>query len=165
MITTGFFQNLTSLRVGNCIKISTAHLVAIPTRLVKLRVLEVFNMKNVTDDFLVGIATHCADLRHLNISYCEIVTDGGISALSNGKCRLNSLNLKGCPISDAALNSLCSMITLRHISIEKTWCSEDGITTFKQRLPYCFVDRGIQPATVDSFVWQNAIVEDVEMID
>lgn len=99
----------------------------------------------VTDDGLAHIKG-LTNLTRLNLNNTAI-TDAGLQHLSS-LTNLTYLNLYGTQVTDAGLEHLKGIQTLEKLYLWQTGVTDAGAASIKQSLPWLYINRGIELATV-----------------
>ena len=93
----------------------------------------VFNMTGVTDDDL-GELHKMKNLKYLNVSSTK-VSDAGISNITD--LNLISLHIEHLNLTDACIDSLSKIKSLKWISATKGTFSQEAVKDLKSQLPEC----------------------------
>ena len=78
-----------------------------------------------------------SSISHLAVPYCS-VDDAGLS--HSRDCTLTHLSLRGTLVSDASIDTLCSMRALTQLHVAETRLSQSGAEAVRNALPDCWID-------------------------
>ncbi|XP_077564306.1 uncharacterized protein LOC144179739 [Haemaphysalis longicornis] len=119
------FPSLEKLYLIGCERISDLGMGLIAARLARLKLLEIreCDISNAGLKYLAGISDDgqpsdtagVRELTYLGLEYCEFVSDAGLEYVSLGMRSLEILDLSLCDISDAALQSVSKIATLKKL--------------------------------------------------
>ena len=93
----------------------------------------VFNLTGIQDDDLNKLA-QMPNLKHLNLSSTDI-SDDGVANLAN--LELISLHLQKLDLTDACIDSVTKIDTLKFLCVTKGTFSKETIAKLKKHLPDC----------------------------
>ncbi len=80
-------------------------------------------------------------LNNLNLAHCDQLTEEGLKVLSELKS-IEYLDLRETPVTDAALQELSTLKSLKRIMLmDCTRVTDAGVAEFQRSLPLCEITR------------------------
>lgn len=117
------YQNLRSLDLTGCSRITDESVLHIATAAPRLRTLVLAKCPNITDRGAVQIARLGKNIHFLHLGHCSQLTDRSISFLAKYCNRLRYIDLACCvQLTDSAVSDLAELPRLKRIGLVK--CSE-----------------------------------------
>ena len=92
--------------------------------------------KQLNGAFFHALTTHSA-VKRLGVPYCPI-DDAGLALARD--CSLTHISVRGSQVSDASVDTLCSMRSLTQIHVKQTRITRLGLHRLREALPDCWID-------------------------
>lgn len=148
-------QGVLAMRLAQNVKWVQANFRLVGDKVTDDSLASVSSIQNLTDLDLSKTAVTDAGLAHIkgltNLTRLNLnntaVTDAGLQHLAGLK-NLTYLNLYGTKVTDAGLESLKGIQTLEKLYLWQTGVTDAGAASIKQSLPWLYINRGIELATV-----------------
>ena len=133
------WQDLTTLKLNYCYRITSDRLQSVTERLDHLEVLEIAATK-CNDVAIQSICHNLAPtLRRLSVAECQKFTDSCADTIATLLPNLRSLDVSKCSkLTNNGLLSFTKMnSSLQHLNVASTAISSDTLLQLKTSLPYC----------------------------
>ncbi|MCD8535322.1 MAG: hypothetical protein LR011_11280 [Verrucomicrobia bacterium] len=148
-------QGVLAMRLAQNVKWVQANFRLVGDKVTDDSLAPVSSIQNLTDLDLSKTAITDAGLAHIkgltNLTRLNLnntsVTDAGLQHLAGLK-NLTYLNLYGTKVTDAGLESLKGIQTLEKLYLWQTGVTDAGAASIRQSLPWLYINRGIELATV-----------------
>lgn len=92
--------------------------------------------KRLTGAFFQALQTN-PSVQRIGVAFCPI-DDAGLQLARD--CSLSHLSVRGSRVSDASVETLCSMQSLEQIHVKQTRVTRLGLERLREALPDCWID-------------------------
>jgi hypothetical protein len=101
-------NNVKSLILNYCTKITDAGLLTVRTLFAKLQVLGLEGLTGISDEGLLPIAEKCTHLQSVNVTKCTYVTHATLALIARRNPHLSTLGMAGTSVGDEGMSLICS---------------------------------------------------------